>query len=123
MFNISVFHKTLPKGKSCSVWAAELLQACMVISIHYGSKAKRMERKQRRAGRKKKERRNKGKNKEKTVTGGKKKEKKDRDQERNTKKKKKRKKKVEKRKTKEQMKEGSKLLGTYHFKILSSSLS
>ena len=33
VFNISVFHKTLPKGKSCSVSAAELLQACMVISI------------------------------------------------------------------------------------------
>ena len=71
VFNISVFHKTLLNGKSCSVSAAELLQACMVISIHYRSKAKRMERKQRRARRKKKrERRNKGKDKEKTVTGG-----------------------------------------------------
>ena len=117
VFNISVFHKTLPKGKSCSVSAAELLQACMVISIHYRSKAKRMERKQRRARRKKKrERRNKGKDKEKTVTGGKQKKrratKEKRDQERNTKKKK-RKKKVEKRKTTEQMTDGSELLGTY----------
>lgn len=77
VFNISVFHKTLPKGKSCSVSAAELLQACMVISIHYRSQAKRMERKQRRAGRKKKrERRNKGKDQEKMVTGGKQKKRK-----------------------------------------------
>ena len=38
-------------------------------------------------------------------------------------KKKKGKQKVEKRKTKQQMKEGSELLGTYHLKILPSPLS
>ena len=54
---------------------------------------------------------------------GKTKEKKDRGQERNRKKKKGGKKKVEKRKTKQQMKEGSELLGTYHLKILPSPLS